>query len=448
MLFPNGLPMSITLVLLACLASGIDWSASYDDALARAKDENKVLFIAINMDGERANDTIAAKVYSDKSIVELTKSTVNLIASNDEHKGGAKACPRFGQIPCAAHLAVDKKIRGSVVKATAAGWVIAPQHVFLRPTGEVILSVPYTIDVNELTWCFLEARRAVDPAFKARGGRAPKRLVMGSVFDPGSGDEAGVMSRDKALELLEEAKRTSRDDMSNLFYRLITADEPEARAFAKTQFGAKWMTYFGNDTLAKSIRAIGETSPSSYWEVILPQTKDGDPKIRREVAVAMEQLAAPESLKEVTAAFKKEKEESVRKEWLRALGTVGAGNAAARKELMKAAENDKAKNLLLRKNAILALGSVELDEELTAALETWLADESPEVRRAAACAMAISRDPRFLPVLEGRRDDADAKRPIDVAIAALKGEGKLKDLGAEVGAVGEDEVPRVRMFGW
>ncbi len=440
--------MTIMLALLACLASGIEWSHSYDEAIARAKEQSKVVFIAINMDGERANDTIAAKVYSDKAIVDLTHATVNLIASNDEHKGGTKSCPRFAGIPCSAHVAVDVEIRGTVVKSTAAGWVIAPQHVFLRPTGEVILSVPYTVDASELTWCFLEAQRAVDPSFKTRGGRAPKRLVVGSVFDPGGGDESGVMSRERALELLEEAKRTSHDEMSNLFYRLITADEPEARAFAKTQFGAKWMTYYGNDTLAKSVRAVGETSPASYWEVILQQTKDGDPKIRREVAVAMEQLAAPESLKDVTGAYKKEKEVSVQKEWIRALGTVGPSSSAARKELMKVAQSEKAKNLLLRKNAILALGSLDLDEALAAALEGWLGDENPEVRRAAACAMAISRDPRFLGSLQARTGDVEARTTIDVAIAALKGEGKLKDLGTEVAAVGEDEVPRQRIFGW
>lgn len=443
--------LSLTPVLLIGMLSGIEWSADYDAALALAKAEGRAVFIAINMDGERANETLAKKTYQEKGIVQLSERTVNLIASRDEHSGGSRSCPRFAGVSCAEHQAIDKRVRAEVVKSASAGWVVAPQHVFLKPTGEVILSVPYKIGESELTWCFLAALRAVDAEFKTTGGRAPRRLILGDVFDPGSDDPSGFMGREQALELLEEAKRTSRDEMSDLFYRLITADEPEAIAFAQSQFGSRWMTYYGNETLAKCIRGVGETSPSSYWTVIVPQAKDGDPTIRGEAAVALEQLAAPKSLKDVLTAYKKEKTPEVKKDWIRAAAAVGASDRGARKTVLKAAGSPSKKAHLLRINAIVAAGSLDPGEDVAELLTTLLGDDGADVRRAAACAMAVSRERAFEGALDaalGTEADAAAKATFTLALSVLRGEGKLSELGKEIGLVASDTIPRQRIFGW
>ena len=59
---------------------GSDASELLDAALERARNESKAIFIAINMDGEGANDVTAERVYKDRSIVKASESTVNLIA--------------------------------------------------------------------------------------------------------------------------------------------------------------------------------------------------------------------------------------------------------------------------------------------------------------------------------------------------------------------------------
>ncbi len=126
-------------------ADSIAWEPQREAALARARAERRVVFVAVNMDGERACDRLAEKVYRDKTIVALASATVNLIASQPSHTAGDKACARFGTIPCTAHQTVDKWVRKEVLVPDAEGYVVAPQHVFLDSKGAVILSVPYDV---------------------------------------------------------------------------------------------------------------------------------------------------------------------------------------------------------------------------------------------------------------------------------------------------------------
>ncbi|MFT6111159.1 MAG: hypothetical protein ACJA2W_004089, partial [Planctomycetota bacterium] len=62
-------------------AKGIEWADTFDGALMTAVTEGRVVFIAVNMDGERANERMVKNVYGDKRIVALSERSVNLIAS-------------------------------------------------------------------------------------------------------------------------------------------------------------------------------------------------------------------------------------------------------------------------------------------------------------------------------------------------------------------------------
>src|SRR5206468_1736167 len=148
-----------------------------EDTLSRAREQKRVVFLAVNMDGERANERMVEKVYRDKAIVALAASTLNLVASAAEHAPLDRTCPRFAGLHCLDHRRIDTAVRDQILKPDSQGFVIAPQHVFLDPEGKVILSVPYEITVPELEWCFVTALRAVDPQCKAAmspGARPPK----------------------------------------------------------------------------------------------------------------------------------------------------------------------------------------------------------------------------------------------------------------------------------
>lgn len=448
-------------------AGGISWQATYEGALKLAAGEQKVVFIAVNMDGERANDRMAKEVYKDKAIVRLTEHTVNLVSSNFSHAEGDRKCPRFGGLTCTEHRRVDVEVRGKVLAPDDEGFVIAPQHVWLGPDGEVLLSVPYEVSVSELEWCFATALHLVDPELVLKissGARAPKRLVMGGVADTGAaGGRGGAPpTRAEALELLDELKRSGGrgGGQQEKLRRLARADEPEARDYVLSVLrasagGGRWGSGGGSnengertDRRATLLRWIGEASPQSYWEICVDFISAGEEGLRREAVVALEQLAAPESAKAIQAALGKEKDPAIKKNLFRALGTTGADNSRARKALLKQARDERKE--LWRLNAILALGSLAPHEEISERLLEILLEGEDRDRIAAAAAMALSRDPVWLGALEEVARESGLspalEKAMGQAIGVLKGE-PLGTLRATVSQVGSDEIERWRLFG-
>ncbi|MCB9914018.1 MAG: hypothetical protein H6828_02580 [Planctomycetes bacterium] len=448
--------------------AGIEWQAEYEQALQLAKDEGRVVFIAVNMDGERANDRLAEKTYQDKRIRELAQSTVNLVASNFDHAKSGSTCPRFGTIGCDQHRRVDVDVRGKVLAPDADGFVIAPQHVWLAPSGEVLLSVPYDVSEAELEWCFVTALRTVDPDFAwhlPSDARAPKRLVMGGVAQTGEETGAGLPppTRAEALELLDKLKRGLRgDEHQKALRRLAQADEPEAcnymvgilRAAAGGGRGGGGRggggpagdgSEPGKDRRIELLRWIATSSPPSYWEVVAEVLSAGEPALRAQAVVAIEELAAPESLKEVRAALSKEKDAKIKKDLYRALGAVARDDAKARKTLLKQA-GDK-RQPLWQRNAILALGMLTPDEEVHAFLTELVTSGEGQVREAALAAIALTRDPAWLELLKGDLTGTESFTALLVNVRAVLEGGKLALVRDAVEALGEDDLPRDRLFG-
>ena len=69
----------------------ISWQTDFDKAMALAKAEKKVVFIAINMEGERANEEAVRVHYKDSRILSLSKSTINLFATADRGEKGKRS---------------------------------------------------------------------------------------------------------------------------------------------------------------------------------------------------------------------------------------------------------------------------------------------------------------------------------------------------------------------
>ena len=122
------LPLTLALLLPdpASTRGGIPWEADWAAARDRARTENRVVFLAVNMDGERANDRLAKEVYREKAVVALAERTVPLVASAFAH--GRGVCPRFGGLRCAEHQQVDIRARDEVLQPDADGFVVAPHQ--------------------------------------------------------------------------------------------------------------------------------------------------------------------------------------------------------------------------------------------------------------------------------------------------------------------------------
>jgi hypothetical protein len=436
-----------------------------------------VIFLAVNMDGEKANERIVEKVYTDKSIVELSQSTLNVVASAAEHVPADKPCTRFKGMFCLDHRRNDTAARKEILIADADGLVIAPQHVFIGPDGKVILSVPYEIDAHELEWCFATALAKADPAGKAAmpaGAHMPRRVVMGGVFDPKStpGGSVAPLTKKELVELIKEMRKgTMRGpDRLNAMRRILASDEAEALEFVQDEMrsgggggpggggggGGKYggggggAGAAGGGGLEKHklmLHAMGVLSPPAYHAIVEQSLDDHEVVLRTESAVALEQLAAPESVRALQTALQKESDPAVQKEILRALGTTGAADARVRTMLVKRATTEK--NELLRLNAILALGSCDPEPEVKEALKTLLTKGTDKERTAAVCALALTRDESWIQEIEAatkETKDGDLAKAAAAATSVLKG-GELRKIREPMSHIGQDKVQRERLFG-
>ncbi len=444
------------LLLLAARAPGagdaISWQPEADAALALAASEHRALFIAVNMDGERANDQMVEVHYRDPMICKLAQKTVNLFASRFDHGSGEAPCPRCGVIPCARHMEVERAVRGKWVAEAADGTVVAPQHVFVDPTGKVILSVPYQVTVGELEWCFVTAIRKLDPEFPwtlSQKARAPRRLVMEGVA-PSEGPAQPLPPDKKELAETFERLRTTgrgeagRDTLQDVL-RLLLSEDKKAIEYVESWMNSRWIGFGGAGRLTQVIHAIGRTSPPVWWEVVEPFLGDHRLEVRREAAVALEQLAEPKSLGALTKQWKKEKELDAQKELIRAIAAVGCADPKAIKLATEQAR--KADEKVLRVNALIGCAALEDRETVLALLRESLADELGAVRAAAGYVIAVRREEELRKPLEDvalMETDAAVKEALERALEVLAG-GKESQLRPILAKFAESDIPRDRL---
>jgi hypothetical protein len=446
--------------------AGIAWQPTLQAAFDAAQESETVVFLAVNMDGERANDEAANRLYRDKEILALAAETVNVVASRFEH--GGSACKRFGTITCADHQDVDKKARAQVLKPGMDGEVIAPQHVWLAADGTVLLSVPYQVSKQELTWCFITALNQVaDPESQRKmpsSARAPRRLVMDGVTDGGADGIRPLSDEEveKTVERLRSGVETQ--ERVRLIYSLIATDHPDAvEAVAKELSGANIRGGGGrrggmenfmaqlNERKRGLLGRIGTFSPPAYWEAVVTQIEDEDDALRLAAAVALEQLAAKDSLKTVKARLKKEESLIVKAALLRAQGTAGAGDSSAKSNLLSTAKKKK-EDEILRLNALYALGAHAKDKGVRKHLDAVVAEGSAKERQALVLGLAFARSEAvaeaLFPLLgdQGEALDPATRAALEAAQAVLEG-GNLSGLAGLVEEILGDTVRRERFFG-
>lgn len=483
-----GALLALAVVPFSTAAAGdIAWSSEYAAALDAADTDKKVVFIAVNMDHEKANDRAAETLYHAKRIVQLSGSTINLVASNYDHS--PKLCKRFGSVSCVEHKRIDIAVRENLLEPDKDGFVVAPQHVFLSPEGSVLLSVPYEVTEPELEWCFVTALRLVDPDFKwdaSSEARAPRRLVMNGVYKRGNNlaNQVRPVTREEALELIKEVKRgLDWKEKLDRLRRIMTSEEKEAMDFVKSQLrssgaggGRGGRRARGTDRRIPLLRAVGAYGAAKYWEIVEEFARNSEDRIRIEAIVALEQLAAPKSAKFIEKQLKKEKKQTLMKDWYRALGAVSSAGGKAKRTLLKAVKTEKGR--VNRINAIFALGYLVESEDVQKVLFDFVDGEDVELRAVAALALGMTRNLEHKSHLEARlaelapgateseeadeeadeesgekaEEASDEEEAIDIvslraAIAILEG-GALSVLRKPARTVTQAPEPRPRLYGF
>jgi hypothetical protein len=428
----------------------IVWQKDLKTAQQLAIEQNRLVLIALNMDGERANDRMVDKVYQDKTVLSLTEKSINLICSRFEHTRTG-TCKRFGSVSCEEHQLSDKAMRLEVLKLPADTALVAPQHIFLAPDGKILFSVAYEITVKQLQWCLVTAINKVDPDAKISmpaGAKAPRRLVMDGVAPTDGGDTSILpLSEEEVLETIKFIKAGAKGrERVDAIRSMLGTDDPEAVQFLEVELG-NFRYEKRADQLIRLLNAVGGASPPSFWDTIDHFLKSSDGEFRLLTAAALEQLAAPDSVKTLKSIFAKEKSGKVRKNLLRALGVAGAEDKSARSVVLKAWKNKK--EPLLRTNALLVLGLHAKDKKARAALLEALQGSNPIHRQAAALGIAFGRDESLMDLLEGAlsaEEDKTTKAVMEKCKSVLQG-SSLSTIGEDFSRVGEDSHPRPRFFG-
>ncbi|HEX5054428.1 MAG TPA: hypothetical protein VFZ65_21800 [Planctomycetota bacterium] len=186
-------------------AHQIHWQRSLDDALALAAATSRPLLIAVNMDGESASDRIVHEQYRDPAFVALTRRCVCLGASVFRHnardhddQGRRIPCPRFGDITCGEHIALEPVLFD---KYLADGERVAPRHALVRPDGTKAFDLSLCFDLEDVD-------RALATAVAGSDG--------GSRVAAGAADWDSLAARRDAAgrSLLEAALQRATDDAS------------------------------------------------------------------------------------------------------------------------------------------------------------------------------------------------------------------------------------------
>lgn len=430
-------------------AGAIEWSPSYEEALARAAAEGRVVFVAYDHEDEGRCNYFLEKLARDKDVVALAERTLNVPVSLETHRKSGK-CPRFKGLTCDDHRRSEAALRGAIVPENKHGVVAFPQYLWLDGEGKVLYSVPYELDREGLIWCFVAALRRAgveDAPELPEGVRPPRRLLVGDVYRPQDVDQLGRGLTEDELETLFKSMKSSIFGMANYEGRLrvLFTDEPSAVDYARVELGGA-ASLMGGERLTQIIHTIGEISPPSFWKALLDFEKMKNEEIRAEIAVALEQLATPQAAKLARSAFGREKDERLRPLWLRALAACDGADAGTRKKVLELC--DAAGESRMRASATIALGYLAPHPDVRERLAAGLTDLSGELRVAAACAMALSRDEGYLEPLSRAVEvcaEGSEKEVLSRALQALRS-GGLERLEEDVARVTGSDVSRRRIF--
>ncbi len=346
-------------LLLICLLPGgllaqnqIRWAKSLDVALATAKSEKKPILICVNMDNDAANDRFVKEHYRDAKVVAKSRQFVCLFISKFRHQPDSDGhCPRAGFISCGDHVAAELAVRKTYFNSNE---VVAPQHVFLRPNGKLLRSKLYFVTKAELLALWdsvlgeLFPKRLAKTETKAKSGDK-KKDTPARTKEAGEGEKT---ARELKALIIQS---TFKNKIKELARQLIKRDkDQEAKTVLAELLSDKKAPVIRLSGMALAYGFKGDKAGIVVLEELL---KHSDPLVRSHVAVAFEDTAEETAVRPLIAQLKKEKEERVRKNLVRALGTCGPNTKTVEAVLLKSLRD---KSRLVQRNAAIALGNFEV----------------------------------------------------------------------------------------
>ena len=395
--------------LCAGLPAQLAWQSSLDAALAAAAERKQPLLVALLVPGERDSDALI-DCYRDAGLRKLARNVVCLRIDVVSERGDED------------QLNAVERFLGAAPREP----FVAPHHVLVQPDGEtVISSAAHRMTVGQLEWFVRDGLRRFDGSFqwpRSDRMRAPEDLR----YEERETTEQGLLlpptkkQVKAAIDSLKKGGAGWQGSIEN-YTTLLTSDEKSAVKYVETQLsGGRGMI------TGLALSTISRISPAAYAPILEEFLDYRRSSQRREAAMGAFLMAPPKLKKAVFKQLKREKDDETRAWLLRATVALAPKDKATVTALEKALKKDEAP--FVRAQAAVAAGALEVREASLRLMQRALNDGDPDVRSAAAYAMAARRDQELLGALEPSvrsEPDAEAKRWLELAMTVLSSRGDL-----------------------
>ncbi len=367
----------ILMSLLLLPGEGVSWERDYKLAFEQAVARNVPVFLAFNMDGEGANDNTARTLYQDPEFVARSRDFVCLIASTGKHETRAEVvdgaerqvCARFGAVTCDEHLKVEIRASEEFIGRDT---VIAPQHLLISPSRQVLARKAYQASKDDL--------------FKMMTLAEKELLRLAGKEDQAEGARLREL-KELALERNAERRGAAIAELGRMC-------SLEARELLFALTGAENM----DATRMEAIDALAVKGNYDALPVLRALLKDKSSMIVKHAIVALEKLELPIAVPDLMKLWKKNSKSTVAKEIPRAVAHCAPDDPEVREAIYKAAKASQ--DSAVEESAIVAMSALRLDEEGVKILADKLNARSGNTRGLAAWALGSSKLKEAAPVLE------------------------------------------------
>lgn len=380
-------------------APRIAWEQDYDAALQRAASEKKPLFVAFLMDDEPANDQTVKDHYLDPQIVKLLGNFVCLVGCIGEHKGD-DGCKKFPGLQCAEHQAIEKKARQRWLLGDL---VCTPQHVFCDPTGQVLHRKIYLISKSMLAKCLLMTLQDCGVDIKNM------RVDFGKDAESADPDQ----ERNRVANWIADLDSRNLEVRETALRGLGYADDPRALPAVLERCGAK----HDDPTRLAAIGALGRKGNYQAVDRLTALLSDNNAQILAKVASALESIELPQAAPALVAAMKKEKRDRVLGVLVRAASKSQPSNADVRDFCLKQL---KSASVQLQANLLVALGRVDTNDKVVAAVTPLLTSKNQNVRGLAVWGLGNQRTAASAKALLQAQKDEKTPEVLKLLPSALR----------------------------
>lgn len=429
----------------------VKWEPTLAEALLQAEEEQRPVLISMGMVGEARSQAHLKEIYGNKKLAPFLAQSLNVAAWKFSEED-EKKLPKFGKTSAENHHGNLAGVLGNWVEENELDQIPLPNHIWLGPGGEVILSCPWELSEAEMIWCYEEALHRIHPKTSranSKGSYPPRRLMIEDTWRVKKDSWGRGLKPQELKDLIGRlSKRPLTAKDARDIGKIMQTVNLDGVKFLDQQM-ALWGN-FGGEAVAPiidgTLDGIGSISPEIYLDVLERYSEHARAGARASAAAAIEQMGHAAGLSIARKALRDEEDMVALGEWARALGACGRGNKTVARTLAKMAE--KHKNPWVRQSAILGLGHVLPEPTAKKFLLRVVQDGQRDDRRAAVLALALGRqvDARELIAEIGKvKVGAEDRGYINQALLVLEG-GNLYEIEEQVGEVSGSGIGRPRLF--